>query len=48
MYIYYKEQTQPVGLFFKKDVLEFVVKVLDKYTISVTIIVKQRFLKIPF
>ena len=26
---YYKEQTQLVGLFFKKGVLEFVVKTLD-------------------
>ena len=29
---YYKEETQLVGLFFIKGVLEFVVKVLDKYT----------------
>ena len=29
---YYKEETQPVGLLFKKRVLEFVVKTLDKYT----------------
>ena len=29
---YYKEQTQLVGLFFKKGVLEFAVKILDKYT----------------
>ena len=29
---YYKEETQLVGLFFTKDVLEFVVKILDKYT----------------
>ena len=30
---YYKEQTQLVGLFFKKGVLEFVVfKIIDKYT----------------
>ena len=38
---YYKEQTQLVGLFFKKGVLEFVVKILDKYT-------NKQFLKIPF
>ena len=30
-----------VGLFFKKSVLEFVVKILDKYT-------NKEFLKIPF
>ena len=29
---YYKEQTQIAGLFFKKGVLELVVKFLDKYT----------------
>ena len=29
---YYKEETQLVGLLFKKRVLEFVVKILDKYT----------------
>ena len=29
---YYKEETQLVGLFFTKGVLEFVVKILDKYT----------------
>ena len=28
---YYKEQTQLVGLFFKKGFLEFAVKILDKY-----------------
>ena len=38
---YYKEQTQLVGLFFKKGVLEFVVKILDKYT-------NKEFLRIPF
>ena len=38
---YYKEETQLVGLFFTKDVLEFVVKILDKYTY-------KEFLKIPF
>ena len=38
---YYKEQTQLVGLFFTKGVLEFVVKILDKYTY-------REFLKIPF
>ena len=26
---YYKDQTQPVGLFFKNGVLEFVVYILD-------------------
>ena len=29
---YYKEETQLVGLYFTKDVLEFVVKILDKCT----------------
>ena len=29
---YYKEETQLAGLFFTKGVLEFVVKILDKYT----------------
>ena len=29
---YYKEQTQLVGLLFKKGVLKFEVKILDKYT----------------
>ena len=29
---YYKDDTQLVGLFFTKGVLEFVVKILDKYT----------------
>ena len=29
---YYKEETQLVGLLFTKCVLEFVVKILDKYT----------------
>ena len=38
---YCKKQTQLVTLFFKKDVLEFVVKILDKYTY-------KEFLKIPF
>ena len=38
---YYKEQAQLVGLFFKKGVLEFVAKILDKYTY-------KEFLKIPF
>ena len=37
---YYKEQTQVVGLFFKKGVLEFVVKILDKYA-------DKEFLKTP-
>ena len=39
--IYYKEQTQLVGLFFEKGALEFVAKILDKYT-------SKDFLKIPF
>ena len=38
---YYKEETQLAGLFFTKGVLEFVVKILDKYTY-------KEFLKIPF
>ena len=38
---YYKEETQLVGLFFTKGVLEFVVKILDKYNY-------KDFLKIPF
>ena len=38
---YYKDDTQLVGLFFTKGVLEFVVKILDKYTY-------KEFLKIPF
>ena len=38
---YYKEQTQLVGLFFKKGVLEFVFKILDKY-------IYKKFLTIPF
>ena len=29
---YYKEQTQLVGLFFRKGAQEFVVKTLDRYT----------------
>ena len=29
---YYKDETELVDLFFTKDVLEFVVKVLDNYT----------------
>ena len=37
---YYKEQIQLVGMLLKKDVLEFVVKILDKYT-------NKEFLKIP-
>ena len=37
----YKEETQLVGLFFTKGVLEFAVKSLDKYTY-------KEFLKIPF
>ena len=38
---YYKEEAQLVWLFFTKGVLEFVVKILDKYTY-------EEFLKIPF
>ena len=38
---YYMEPTQLMGLFFEKAVLEFVVKILDKYT-------RKEFLKIPF
>ena len=38
---YYKEETQVVGLFFMKGVVEVVVKILDKYTCKV-------FLKILF
>ena len=38
---YYKEETRLVALFFTKGVLEFVVKILDKYTY-------KEFLKIPF
>ena len=37
---YKKEEKQPVGLFFIKGVLEFVVKILDKYT-------NREFLKYP-
>ena len=37
---YYNEQTRLVGLLFKRDVLEFVVKILDKYT-------NKELLKIP-
>ena len=29
---YYKEKAQLVGLFFKKGVVELVLKILDKYT----------------
>ena len=38
---YYKEETQLVGLFLTKGVLEFVVKILDKYT-------NKEFLKVLF
>ena len=38
---YNKEQTQLLGLFFKKSVIKYVVKILDKYT-------NKEFLKIPF
>ena len=38
---YCKKQIQLVGLFFKKAFLEFVVKILDKYTY-------KEYLKIPF
>ena len=37
---YYKEEIQLMGLFFTEGVLEFVVKILDKYTYT-------EFLKIP-
>ena len=40
-YWYYKEETQLVGLIFTRGVLEFVVKILDKY-------IYKKFLKIPF
>ena len=38
---YYKEETQLVELFLTKGVLEFVVKILDKYT-------NKEFLKVLF
>ena len=39
---YYKEPAQlVVGLFFKKGVLEFLIKILDKYTY-------KEFLKVSF
>ena len=38
---YYKEETQLVGLFFTKDVVELVVKILGKYAY-------KEFLKILF
>ena len=38
---YYKEETQLVGIFFTKGVVEPVVKILDKYT-------NKEFLKILF
>ena len=38
---YYKDETQLLGLFFTKGILEFVVKILDNYTY-------REFLKIPF
>ena len=40
---YYKEETQLVGLFFTKGVVELVVKILDKYTSRVS---KNSFLKL--
>ena len=40
---YYKEETQLVGLFFTKGVVELVVKILDKYTDRVS---KNSFLKL--
>ena len=40
---YYKEETQLVGLFFTKGVVELVVKILDKYTYKVS---KNSFLKL--
>ena len=33
---YYKEETQLVGLFFTKGVVELVVKILDKYTYRIS------------
>ena len=32
---YYKEETQLVGVFFTKGVVELVAKILDKYTYGV-------------
>ena len=32
LFRYYQDETQLVGLFFTKGTLEFVVKILDKYT----------------
>ena len=32
LFRYYQDETQLVGLFFTKGILEFVVKILDKYT----------------
>ena len=40
-----KEETQQVGLFFKKGVLEFVIKIPVKYTNKVS---KNVFLKLNF
>ena len=40
---YYKEETQLVGLFFTKGVIELVVKIRDKYTHRVS---KNSFLKL--
>ena len=42
---YYKENTQLVGLFFTKGVVEFVVKILDKYTYRFS---KNSFLKLKY
>ena len=39
----YEEETQLVGLFFRKGVVELVVKTLDKYTYRVS---KNYFLKL--
>ena len=40
---YYKEETQLVGLFFIKGVVELMVKILDEYTYRVS---KNYFLKL--
>ena len=43
---YYNKQAQLVGLFLKKGVLEFVVKILDKYTYKEFLKIPRFFLKI--
>ena len=45
---YYKEETQLVGLLFKKGVLEFVVKILDLQRVSKNSFLKLNFLQIVF